>query len=129
MYFKQRQSAPTNSISCGRPLPNFPLLYFVPSLSLLLLHFHSYPLCAFSLLSDIDFYLSSLLFFPLLTLKPLSASLCCSHPEKAELLRIIATSQQSHSVSCLAMPETFRISPISNRTHSQWYVRLESKVD
>lgn len=62
MYFKRCQSAPTNSISCGRPLPNIPLLYSVPSLSLLLLHFHSYPLCAFSLLPDIDLYFSSLLF-------------------------------------------------------------------
>lgn len=62
MYFKRCQSAPTNSISCGRPLPNIPLLYSVPSLSLLLLHFHSYPQCAFSLLPDIDLYFSSLLF-------------------------------------------------------------------
>lgn len=30
---KQTQSAPTNSISCGRPLPNFPLLYSSLSLS------------------------------------------------------------------------------------------------
>lgn len=48
---KQSQSTPTNSISCGRPLPNFPLLY--SSLSLLLLHFPWYPLSPFS--SDIYF--------------------------------------------------------------------------
>lgn len=101
---------------------------FPPSLC----HYYTFILipCVPSLFSLILISTSHLsFFFPLLTLKLLSASLCCSHPEKAELLRIIAIPHQSHSVSCLVMPETFRISPISHRTHSQRYVRLESKVD
>lgn len=110
---KQTQSAPTNSISCGRPLPNFPLLYSSLSLSpsLLLLHVHSYPLPAFSLLSDIDFYLSSHSFSPLLPFN-LYPHFVLQSSRKAELFRITVIPHRSHSVLLLAMPKSFRTSPI-----------------
>lgn len=77
---KQTQSAPTNSISCGRPLPNFPLLY--SSLSLCYNYLFILIPCLhflFSLISISTSHLPlSLLSFHLISI----LILCCSHPEK-----------------------------------------------
>ena len=106
---KPSQSAPTNSISCGRPLPNFPLLYSSLSLfATITLSFLS-PASILSSLSDIDFYLSSLAFLPLLPLS-LDPHFVLQASRKADLFRIIVIPHQSHSVSLLAMPVIQNIS-------------------
>ena len=62
-----------------------------------------------SSLSDIDFYLSSLAFLPLLPLS-LDPHFVLQASRKADLFRIIVIPHQSHSVSLLAMPVIQNIS-------------------
>lgn len=97
MYFKAKsQSAPTNSISCGRPLPNFPLLY--SSLSL-------------SLLATITLILIPCLHSPSLILI-FSSPLCFSTSTLSTLSFCAAVIQRSSRAvqnNCYSTPEPFSI--------------------
>lgn len=99
MYFKQCHSAPTNSISCGRPLPNIPLLYSVPSLSLC--YYYTFILipCVPSLFSLILICTSHLFFLSSLpTLRFVFTSLCSSRPRKTIITN-----------NCDSVPQSFTI--------------------